>query len=398
MDHSAFNILVDKYLTDSITPQEEKELLAALESETFRDLLRRTIDARADEMSYSDAEDVRFREASYEKLEGAIRALETRPLKKETKPLKNIWRFAAAAAAVILIVGAGVYFFARPVRPARMAAGNPAAAQSPARVVPGGNKAILLLANGQTILLDSAHNGLLARQGATRVLKLDSGELRYQEARPGEAVGYNTISTPRGGQYHLVLPDGTKVWLNAASSLKFPTSFPGGDRVVTMTGEVYFEVAPDVRQPFRVQVGGMTVDVLGTHFDVMAYGDESAVKTTLVQGSVKVSQRGDARLLQPGEQAVIDNASGALSVRDADVDQAIAWKNGYFEFENMDLPTIMRQISRWYDVDIRYLGKDRDERFGGGISRRLDLPEVLHLLETNGVRFRLESRTLFVTP
>jgi len=269
---------------------------------------------------------------------------------------------------------------------------------------------------------------------------LDSGELSYQggvTAPQGDTPGaqtaaapaiYNTISTPRGGQYQLVLPDGTRVWLNAASSLRFPTAFTGSDRTVSMTGEVYFEVAPDKVRPFHVQVNDMTVDVLGTHFNVMAYGDEAAVKTTLLEGSVKVKAGDQERLLIPGQQASLGNraapgapqAGGAqsdavqrastgnpgaprpaaekLSVQTADVQQAIAWKNGFFEFENMDLGTIMRQISRWYDVDISYETQDTAARFGGGISRKLDLPDVLRLLEVNGVHFRLDKRTLTVIP
>ena len=165
-----------------------------------------------------------------------------------------------------------------------------------------------------------------------------------------------------------------------------------------MTGEVYFEVADDAKRPFRVLVDGLTVDVLGTHFNVMAYGDEQAVKTTLLEGAVGIEKDGGRRLLHPGQQASLDKTTNAFSVDRVDVNQVIAWKNGFFQFEHMDLGAIMRQISRWYDVDVHYDGIHTDDRFGVGISRTLDLNYVLRMLETNGVHFTLENKTLTVTP
>ena len=200
----------------------------------------------------------------------------------------------------------------------------------------------------------------------------------------------------------MVLPDGSKIWLNAASSIRFPTAFTGGQRTVSITGEAYFEIAPDKTKPFSVRAGGVTVDVLGTHFDVMAYADEAATKTTLLEGSVRVRKGEEERLLSPGQQALAETGLNAgasasvLFVENVDTAQAVAWKNGLFEFDHLDLGTIMRQISRWYDVDVRYEGVDSAARFDGGISRKLDLPDVLHLLEGSGIRFKLENRTLTV--
>jgi transmembrane sensor len=455
---SSFIILVEKYLTDSITPMEEQDFLAQLESESNREILRQVIDARAGERSYTDVENVPLREAGYEKLEAAILAYEadrTRgaapptgatgsapqtgatdsvpqigatvrtpviPINpyKTSKPSGSV-RKVSVAAAILLLLGTITLFYIRNKQHAASLAQMAHRPTEPiAPLAPGGNKAILQLGNGSTIILDSARNGLLTSQGGARVFKLDSGELSYQgNGLTGEPAGgapqnalsnaapavFNTISTPRGGQYQLVLPDGTKVWLNAASSLRFPTAFTGKDRTVSMTGEVYFEIAPDKARPFRVRVSDMTVDVLGTHFNVMAYNDEKAVKTTLLEGSVKVEAGGQERLLGPGQQASLSNRtalSGSrsnndkMSVQSVDVQQVIAWKNGFFEFDNMDLGTIMRQISRWYDVDINYETMDTTTRFGGGISRQLNLPDVLSLLEVNGVHFRLENRTLTV--
>lgn len=389
MDQDYFDLLIEKYLTDSIQPSEEQALLQALEDPSYRARFERIVDGLAAEGAFSDTPDPASREATYERLMGAIGA-------REQRPFRQLPRLISVAAAVLLIAGAGFYFLGHSPRKAATASLRQATGASP--VTPGGNRAVLRLAGGRTILLDSAHDGLLATQGATRIVKQDSGRLRYQAVPDGEAVVSNTISTPRGGQYQLILPDGTKVWLDASSSLTFPTGFRGNDRVVDMTGEAYFEVAPNARQSFKVRADGVVVEVLGTHFNIMAYGDERSIKTTLIQGSVKVTKDAFSRVLAPGEQAVLDREGASPSVQAADVEQAVAWKNGYFEFENMDLKTIMRQISRWYDVDIRFEGQDQQARFGGGISRKLELAQVLRLLETNGVRFRLENRTLIVNP
>jgi transmembrane sensor len=390
MDQGYFNTLLEKYLTDSIQPAEERAFLEALEQPEYRAQLERSIDDLAKENAFKSDPDPLTREAGYEKLTGAISALEQRPL-------RQLPRLIAAAAAVLLVAGAGAYFLLRTTHKGLPVASEPVTAVT-APVVPGGNRAVLKLAGGRTILLDSAHDGLLATQGAARIVKRDSGELRYQESAGAQPIAYNTISTPRGGQYQVVLSDGTKVWLNAASSLTFPTGFQGGDRVVEMTGEAYFEVAPNTHQPFRVRVGDMTVDVLGTHFNIMAYGDEQSVKTTLIQGSVKVTQDAFSQVLHPGEQAVLDRAGAAPVLQPADVEQTVAWKNGYFEFENLDLETVMRQISRWYDVDVRFGGEKQGMRLGGSISRKLDLGQLLGILTRVGVRTRLDNRILFVNP
>jgi transmembrane sensor len=417
---SAFIALVEKYLVDSITPVEEQAFLVQLESESNREILRQIIDARAGEGSYTDKEDILLREAGFEKLGTAMQAYEAAapviPLSpregdvssgrtRKPEAVHAVRQISMAAAAILLLGSITILYIHNKRRTASIAQVINRSAEAVAPLAPGGNKAILQLGNGSTIVLDSAHNGLLARQGAARVLKLDSGQLSYQGDTQAGAhpVVYNTISTPRGGQYQLVLPDGTAVWLNAASSLHFPTAFTGKDRTVTMTGEAYFEVAKDPSRPFHVRTGDMTVDVLGTHFNVMAYTDEKSVKTTLLEGAVKVSEGGQERLLSPGQQASLNlfpqaPAPSQISVRPVDVQQVIAWKNGFFEFDNMDLGTIMRQISRWYDVDIRYETADTSARFGGGISRKLNLPDVLRLLEVNGVHFRLENRTLTVIP
>ena len=290
-------------------------------------------------------------------------------------------------------------------------------------VMPGGNKALLTLADGSVIVLDSAANGALSQQGKTIVLKKQDGELVYKsDSGNQEAVAWNTISTPRGGQYQVVLPDGTKVWLNAVSSLRFPAGFTGNERVVELTGEAYFEVAPlslpidrdgggQKKIPFIVDIlppnggaGGGRVEVLGTHFNVKAYNDEEAVKTTLLEGKVKVvSPISDFRhptsvFLTPGQQARVAKDGQMIVDEDADVDEAVAWKNGRFQFTNADVETVMREISRWYDVTIEYAGKIPAEKFEGEIPRNSNITEVFKILELSNVHCKIAGRKITVLP
>jgi transmembrane sensor len=263
---------------------------------------------------------------------------------------------------------------------------------------PGGNHAVLTLSGGTTITLDSAATGKLASQGGTSVMKVNAGSLVYAKGTAGQAVVYNTLSTPAGGQYELTLSDGTHVWLNALSSIKFPATFGGQDRTVEMTGEVYFEVAKDGRLPFRVRAGGTDVDVLGTSFNVNAYADESSVKTTLQQGAVRLEANGKDLVLKPGQQGQSGGADAPALVKGADVDQAVAWRKGIFSFEDVDIHTVMRQLSRWYGITVRYEGQQKQELFSGKMGRDLSLTQVLTEMSQYDVHFSLEGKTLTVLP
>lgn len=267
-------------------------------------------------------------------------------------------------------------------------------------VAPGGNKAVLTLANGSKIILNDAKNGVLAKQGKTLLNKAKTNQLIYvppASVTNNLPVVYNTISTPRGGQFQVVLSDGTKVWLNAASSITFPTAFTKGERRVNITGEVYFEVAKNKHLPFRVIAGKQTVEVLGTHFNINAYPDENSIKTTLAEGSVKVSAGGQTVFLKPDEQANVSNSGKAdISINTVDTDDILAWKEGSFVFEKADIPFIMRQASRWYDVTIKYEGNISDRRFTGSISRSVNLSELLKMLKYTGVNFRISDKTIVV--
>lgn len=263
---------------------------------------------------------------------------------------------------------------------------------------PGGNKAVLTLGDGSSIVLDSVSRGTLTQQGASKIIKLDSGRLAYNllSEKPAGMV-YNKLTTPRGGQYHLVLSDGTQVWLNAASSLRYPSAFGGRDREVELTGEAYFEVAKDKSRPFKVKTANdMEVDVLGTHFDIMTYEDEPVLKTTLLEGAVRVIKGAARKTIRPGQQVQSDTKGDLQVLDNVDLEEAVAWKNGYFQFHIADIETVMRQLSRWYDVDVYYEGKKPDGHFVGEISRNNNISDVLKMLEVNGVHFRVEGRKLIV--
>jgi transmembrane sensor len=262
----------------------------------------------------------------------------------------------------------------------------------------GTQKATLTLANGAKILLDDAKNGTLSSQGNTRVVKTN-GKLAYN-ANNNDLIGnvYNTVSTPRGGHYQVILPDGSQVWLNAASSIYFPTAFTGKERKVEITGEAYFEVAKNKTLPFVVKINNSEVRVFGTHFNVMAYADEAAIKTTLLEGSVQFSNGLASYMLKPGEQSELTKSGQVKVISGVDVDNAIAWKNNMFDFENTDIESVMRQLSRWYDVDVVY-NKKVNDRFFAEIPSSSKLSEVLKALELTGkVNFDIQGRKIIINP
>lgn len=300
-------------------------------------------------------------------------------------------RWGWAAAVVLFILGAGVFAF---LEKSNKVKDNLVLLQD---VAPGGNKATLLLANGSSVVLDSTGNRVI-QQGNTAIQQ-SNGQLQYQAGGNAADAGYNTLSTPRGAQYRVTLSDGTKVWLNSASSLKYPAVFTGKERIVELHGQGYFEVAKHAGLPFKVKVNNMEVNVLGTHFDIMAYSDEKMISTTLLEGAVQIHSGGETQLLKPGQQAVLNKESQLLSVHEVAVNKVVAWKEGLFVFNNIDLPTILREISRWYDVEIVYEVVPNGKLYGGGISRQLQLSEILHFLEANGInRFKITGRKVIVLP
>ena len=297
-----------------------------------------------------------------------------------------------AVAAVFLLAVAGVWLLTR-----RSSAPPPEVVRKD--VGPGGNKAMLTLANGTRILLDTVQRGAITSQGNSRVLKTDDGRLAYEPVtKKTTSLVYNTLSTPRGGQYQLTLPDGSRVWLNAASSITYPTAFTGDERIVSITGEAYIEVVHNKDQPFRVQAGDQLVEDIGTAFNINAYSDEPVIKTTLVAGKVKVSSGTATRVLSPGQQ-VQGKGSMLEMVAGVDVDQVLAWKNGAFSFRNADLPTVMRQLARWYDIEVEYTGPVPAGTFDGEIGRGLTLNQVLQGLAQARINYTIvNSHKIVIRP
>lgn len=308
----------------------------------------------------------------------------------------SVYRLVSVAAIFILIVIGG-YLLVRKKPSTESIAKTTNTINKQNDIAAGGNKAILTLADGRKIVLDSTQNGALTNQGGVMVTKND-GELSYQGGQQNDnSVVYNIISTPKGGQYQLVLADGTKVWLNAASSLKYPTAFNGNDRVVELNGEGYFEVAHNASKPFHVKVNDMYVRVLGTHFNINSYSDEPSIKTTLLEGRVMVKKGDKFVYLNPGQQAVTTTSKNDLRVQsNVDVDEVIAWKNGKFSFNSADIRTIMRQAARWYDVDVVYEGTT-GETFSGNPSRSENISQLLKILEATGkVQFEIKDKQVIV--
>jgi ferric-dicitrate binding protein FerR (iron transport regulator) len=309
----------------------------------------------------------------------------------------RIRRIVGWSVAASLITAFGVIGLSR--KTARPTLPAPIVAKASQTVLPGRNTAILRLSNGQEIQLDSAGNGNLAIQGNARLVKLDSGSLSYVLAGTdkNEIVPYNTLTTPRSGQYQLRLPDGSRVWLNNVSSLRYPTSFQGKTREVELSGEAYFEIAKDAAKPFVVKLRGEDVEVLGTSFNIMAYPEETT-QTTLLTGGVRVKTGKTSVVLDPDEQAQL-NESGSLKVlKNVPSQDIVSWKDGFFYFGRASFAAVMNKLARWYDVKVIYEGKAPDMEFGGKIDRSLPLNELLKFLDQNQVHFRLEGHTLVVLP
>ncbi|MDB5086389.1 MAG: hypothetical protein JWR09_383 [Mucilaginibacter sp.] len=370
--------LISKYLRDDISPEER----ILVEQWFIKDLQDSPDLPTPDRI---ETVDKRIRENLLKHI-GEQKAV--------VKPI-NMWpRILAAASVLLFVVIGGYYILHKPQVKLQMAANNIH------DIAPGGNKAILTLANGKQIVLTGAKNGQLATQGNIVVTKSADGELIYnvQAENNNTEVVYNTMATPRGGQYHLKLADGTNVWLNAASSIKYPTAFTGKSREVEITGEAYFEVVHNAAMPFRVISNGQKVEVLGTHFNVNTYNDEPAIKTTLIEGSVKVTTAKHNAMLKPGQQSVINSEDNApiKIIDNADPEQVLAWKNEEFNFSETDIQAVMRQIGRWYDVDIEYAGKIPGDRLSGTFSRNLTASKALKLLKFSGINFKIEGRKIIV--
>lgn len=319
-----------------------------------------------------------------------------RPAKVVPMPARRYWKWAAAA--VVLLVAGGAAWLIGNKRPVEMASASQEITND---IAPGGNKAMLTLADGTQIPLDSTASGTLALQGSTQLRMQGNGQLAYETSGRGETAPlvYNTITTPRGGQFQVTLSDGSKVWLNASSSLRYPAQFSGKARNVELTGEAYFEVAKKDGATFAVKVNDMEVAVLGTHFNIMAYEDEAQVKTTLLEGAVKVSHGNNSQRLTAGQGASLQKSTGVLRIQEhVNTEEAVAWKNGLLHFEGNDIQSAMRMIARWYDVDVVYEATV-PAHFRGIIPRNVNVSKVLQMLEMTGeVHFEIKGKQIIVSP
>jgi transmembrane sensor len=389
MDYSSAIRFTQQFAAGNYTEAEHREFLDWLASAPTAELIP-VVDA-ASEAAAARPPSQTADPALVAKIEAALDEYrqQRRP---QTIYRRLITRLTAAAAILILLAAASWWLIVRhnPETPAQSRA-----ERYKNDIAPGGNKAILTLSNGQKIILDSAQQGNLVMQGNVQVSKADSGKLSYHSMGNSTrtAIVYNTLTTPRGGQYQLVLPDGTKVWLNAASSITYPTAFTGKERKVTLTGEAYLEVAQNARQPFIVGVGDVSIRVLGTSFNVNAYPDETSINTTLLDGKVQVEQKEKTEktvVLLPGQQAQVTPSGDHINlIPHADIEQAVAWKNGAFAFRDADLPTVMRQLARWYDIDVEYTGPVPTGAFDGEIGRSLSLDQVLQGLAKSRIHYSI---------
>lgn len=388
MEKATFLKLLDKYLAGKASHEEEQQLL-----NFYGSFGEENTDSNHADLSALE-------EKMYNRLEDSI--VGDTPVR--TSVVYKLMKYSVAAA--ILIVSAfAVYFYTGEQDVVEQ---HYADLNIKNDILPGNNKAILTLADGSRISLDDAANGFVASQGNTSITKTKDGQIVYQKNGPQAKASVarltaNTIQTPKGGRYTISLPDGTKVWLNSASTLVYPTTFTGNERNVKLIGEAYFEVASNKKSPFRVESNNQVVEVLGTHFNINSYQDEAFIKTTLLEGSVRVilnssnnkASSTNTGLLKPGEQSLTNSTQSNIKIQSTDTEKAVAWKNGYFKFKNTPIKEIMREIERWYDVELVYEGKISDDEFTGFVSNEVKISSVLKILEqSGGIKFTVKGRKL----
>lgn len=385
MNKPQFLILIDKYLAGNASEEEEQLLY------DFFNSFQST--------QTWDEKELGIKQQLEDKMLQRLHLAVAQSNKNNEAKVTRLFAFRNIAAAITLamLTCTGLYYWlAKPVKQQAIANNKRYVIHD---ILPGENKATLTLANGAVIELNNAKLGVVDNKGNAVVKKVKEGQLVYEAGQTAQStqIAYNTISTPRGGQYQVILPDGSKVCLDAASSLKFPTAFTGNERNVELTGQAYFEVSKNADKPFKVKVNNLEVRVLGTHFNVMAYNTEDFIKTTLLEGSVRLLSGGVSSMLKPGQQGSLGR-DGHINVAEVNTQEAVAWKNGFFEFNRDNIHNIMNQVTRWYNVDVTYEGKIPDDEFVGKIERNVKLSQLLHILQLSHVHFRVEGRNIIVTP
>lgn len=385
MTATRLEYLFDCYLKDNCTVQEEKELMLLLaEPENqgaFQLLIDHVIESTGSEIPMSD-------QVSGTIIQNVIHKGSTIVVPIKKRKTSIVFWMNVAAVTILFLAGAAFWVFDKNNNSTHKVS---LAGQIISPVLSEENRAVLKTSDGNTFIPDLMQNGIIVQNGAIKISR-HGGVLVFTaspSANPSGAIVYNTLSTPRGGQYQVVMSDGSKVWLNAASSLRFPATFSEGKREVELTGEAYFEVTKNLEKPFFVKIGAVQVQVLGTHFNVNAYPNEEEIKTSLLEGSVKITKGKAIGMLKPGEQAVLNNKKDEVKITNTNMDKVMAWKNGLFQFDGTDINNIMREISRWYKVEIVYTEKVNMRQFEGKISRNAKLSEVLRILELSGVKFTL---------
>lgn len=379
MTTDEYNALYKKYISGNCTT-EECEII-----EAYQDSFHMS-DQPWDPHSMGDAAHTKYRIT--EKINTNIR-------RSERGKVIFIKTWYAAASVILLMIPAFLYL--GPFKDESLADQARKAPVVKNDILPGKNKAILILDDGSRINLDDAESGLLAEENSTVITKLPDGQLQYAagKTKSGGEIKFNTVSTPYGGQFQITLPDGSRVWLNAGSSLRFPTLFTGSERKVDLTGEAYFEIAKNTSMPFKVMSNNSEIRVLGTHFNVMAYEDEKQMKTTLLEGSVQIFNGANKIDIKPGQAAVLNKVTKKMIVATVDADQAVAWKNGYFIFVDENIGSIMRKVARWYNIEVLYKGNLSNKDFTGTISRNKNVSELLSMLELTGaVHFNIDRNDL----
>jgi transmembrane sensor len=383
LNEATLQLIFQKYLNNSCSPEELDLLLEAMSqdngNEAGRKLIQQQLLQQIDEAYPHHPEEQQLLDQQFQQILNRIRPVPQRTI---------YWKRWLSAAAIILALGGGWYLWQRPQV-------NVPAVVTVSDIAPGTSGAVLTLGDGQQLALDSLQNGIVAIQGNAQVL-LQKGTIRYNHTTaPTAAIAWNTISTPRAKQFKLTLPDGTQAWLNAASSVRYPTAFTQGTREVEITGEVYFEVAQNAVQPFRVKFAKGTVEVLGTHFNMNTYADEPVIKATLLEGRIRVNAQ-TALILSPGQQAQITTDGTLRKVEDINTDEEMAWMNGKIALSNASLDAILRQISRWYNVDIRIESQLPTTKFNGIINRNVNLSSMLGALEAYGIHCKLQGNVLVI--
>jgi transmembrane sensor len=378
MKANEYLALYEKYINGQCTFEEKALLMSYKDKFNFIE-------------NFSEApltqEELKIKSETYAEIKSTLN------LNKSVFKLSKWW---SAAAAITIIAGAALFINKRqtPIAINQQAQNVKKAVQQ----VKSNKSPVLTLGDGSIIALNNVKDGTVLSNGNAAIKKLKDGTLLYEPVSDNNTpVVYNTITIPRGNQYQIVLPDGTNVWLNSESTLTYPTKFTGNERNVKLIGEGYFEVTKNKKMPFKVAANGTEIEVLGTHFNISAYKDDEIVKTTLLEGSVKLSNDKTQALIKPGQQGVLSGDSFDIKIEQAKIDEAMAWKNGYFIFHDENIVNIMKKVSRWYDVDVEYKGNVKNYEFGGSISKYSDITGLLHIMElTHTIHYKIEGRRVII--